>query len=66
MFLCKFLIFFTAHLYLIIKLRLNSMMQRTHKSYQPTESTKDFGRFIASVDNWAIVLGTWRVEEIDG
>ena len=41
------------------------MMQFTHKSYQPTESRKDFGRFVASIDNWARVLGTsWRVEEM--
>ena len=43
----------------------NSMMQFTHKSYQPAESRKDFGRFVASIDNWARVLGTsWRVEEM--
>ena len=42
----------------------NSMMQRTHKSYRLTESPKSFGRFVASIDNWAIVDGTWRVEEM--
>ena len=40
------------------------MMQFTHKSYQPAESRKDFGRFVASIDNWARVLGTRRVEEM--
>lgn len=41
------------------------MMQRTHKSYRLTESPKSFGRFVASIDNWARVLGTnWRAEEM--
>ena len=39
------------------------MMQFTHKSYRPTESVKDFGRFFASIENWARTLGTRRVEE---
>ena len=39
------------------------MMMRSHKSYRPTESAKDFGRFVASIENWARTLGTRRVEE---
>lgn len=37
-------------------------MQYTHNSYRPTES-KQFGSFIASIEDWARKLGTWRVEE---
>ena len=39
------------------------MMQFTHKSYQPAESLKDFGKFVASIDNWTRKFGTWRVED---
>lgn len=39
------------------------MTMYSHKSYRPTETIKGFGRFVASIDNWARTLGTWRVEE---
>lgn len=39
------------------------MVQRIHKSYQPAESFKGFGRFAVSIDNWTRALGTWRVED---
>ena len=38
-------------------------MQRTHNSYRLAESPKSFGRFAVSIDKWARVNGTRRVEE---
>ena len=55
--------FFARLLYLIMKNEQFSMVQRIHKSYQPAESFKDFGRLAVSIDNWTRALGTWRVED---
>ena len=62
-FLMKVLNFFESYLYLIMKNALFSMMQFTHKSYRPTDSVKGLGKVVASIENWARELGTWRVEE---
>lgn len=40
------------------------MQKRTYKNYQPTDSRHDFGRFVASIESWANILGTRRAEEM--
>ena len=62
-FLREVLRFLKSYLYLIMKNALFSMMQFTHKSYRPTDSVKGLGKVVASIENWARELGTWRVEE---
>lgn len=62
-FFAEILSFFARLLYLIMKNEQFSMVQRIHSNYQPAESFKGFGRFAVSIDKWARVNGTRRVEE---